>query len=449
MSSVLNCFNKLCRKKERKLSLIYRDIETTISSKSKLTDRITPDYSGYCFSNIPSTILNHFKAGNDRQSLPDESFREQLEGSEKVILLLIDGFGYDSWVKHYQDTRFLKVLSERGSVTPLTSVFPSTTSASMNTLSSGLTPQEHGVPEWFVYFKEIDMTLQSLPLMKVSGVEDNDFDYDEVDPSILFKGETIYQKLGKTGIASFTLMPEAFVDSPYSGLTLNGSTRLSYSSLNDLFSKIRKIVEDETGPAFTFAYVDSLDTVGHECGPGSNEYAGEIKRIDTAISKGFSKLSKKDAKDTSIIVTADHGQVDIPPDKTFYLNFLSEFQGMLRESPRMGYIAPTGSPRDVYLHLKEDKVDTCFHYLCEELDGIADILRIKDAVDLGLFGVGKPCEEFMDRVGDLLVLPPRNEAVWFQVVPGKLFEMPGLHGGLSREEMLIPFGVSKISDLYS
>ena len=428
--------------------MIYRDIEEVISSKSMLTDRITPDYCGYCFSNIPSTILDHFKTENDRHSIPDESFREQLEGAEKVILLLIDGFGYDSWLEHYQGTRFLKTLSESGSVTPLTSVFPSTTAASLNTLCGGLTPQEHGLPEWYVYFKEIDMTLQSLPLMKVNGIEAKDFDFDKIDPGILFNGETIFQKLGKTDITSFTLLPEEFVDSPYSRLTLNGSTRLPYEGLDELFSKIRTIVEDETGPSFTYAYIGSLDTVGHECGPGSNEYADEIRSIDKAISDGFSKLGKKDAKDTSIIVTADHGQIDTPHNKTFYLNILPEFQSMLRESPRMRYIAPTGSPRDVYLHLKKDKVEECYHILREELNGIADILRIKEATDLGLFGTGKTCKEFKDRVGDLLVLPRSNATVWFQVVPGKLFQMPGLHGGLSREEALIPFGVSKISNLY-
>jgi len=429
--------------------LIYRDIESVIKSKSKFTNRVTPDYGGYCFSNIPSTILNHFNAGNGRQSLPDESFSEQLEGSEKIILLLIDGFGYTNWLKHYPDTRFLKNLTEKGSMTPLTSVFPSTTAASLNTLSSGFTPQEHGLPEWFVYFKEIDLTLQSLPLLKVNGIECKDFDFDDVDPGLLYKGETIFQKLGKTGITSFTLLPEAFINSPYSRLTLNGSKRLGYETLEDLFSKISAIIEDEAGPSFTYAYVGSLDTVGHECGPSSNEYSDELKRIDTALSNEFSKLDKKLASDTSIIVTADHGQVDITPNTTIYLNFLPEFQSMLRESPRMGYIAPTGSPRDVYLHLKEEKVEECYNYLKEELDGLADILRIKDIVDLGLFGMGQPCEEFLDRVGDLLVLPRSNEAVWFQIVPGKLFEMPGLHGGLSKEEMLIPFGVSKISDLYS
>jgi predicted AlkP superfamily pyrophosphatase or phosphodiesterase len=393
--------------------------------------------------------MNHFKPDNNRQYLPDETFREHLDGSEKVILLLIDGFGYTSWLKHHQKTNILKKISENGSVTPLTSVFPSTTAASINTLCSGLTPQEHGLPEWFVYFKEIDMTLQSLPLQPVNGIENGDFDIDKVDPGILFKDETIFEKLGKTGVTSYSLLSEAYVNSPYSILSLHGSRRRPYENLEDLFTKLRTILEEEKRPVFIYAYIDSLDAAGHEYGPSSKEYADEINKIDSAIQNQlFSKLSMGTASETSLIITADHGQIDIPPKNIVYLNNLSGFQSMLRESPNMGYIAPTGAPRDVYLHVKEDKVDDCFRFLTDELDGVADVFRMKDAVDLGLFGLGKPCDEFLDRVGDLLVLPRGDGMVWFQVFPGKLFEMPGMHGGLSKEEMLIPLGVSKLSEIH-
>ncbi|MFC1802560.1 alkaline phosphatase family protein [Thermoproteota archaeon] len=428
--------------------MIYRDIERVISSKSKIDDRITPDYKEYCLSNIPSTIMNHFQVNNNRQSLPDETFKDELDGSENIILLLVDGLGYKNWLKHHKNTRFLKKLSEKGSTTPLTSVFPSTTSASLNTLNSGLTPQEHGLPEWFVYFQEIDMTLQSLRLQTVEGIDVGDFEIDNVDSNILFKDETIYEKLEKNGIPSYTLAREALIDNPYQRLTLKGSKRLPYQNLDDLFNKIRTLTETQKGPTFIYAYIDSLDAVGHVCGPSSIEYADELEKIDCAVINGLiSKISRKNASDTCIIVTADHGMIDIPANSTMYLNSLPEFQSMLRESSNMGYIAPTGSPRDVYLHLKKDSVDDCFHYLSEELVGFADVFRVKEAIELGLYGVGRPCDEFLDRVGDLLLLPRENWTLWYQVFPAKLYEKAGVHGGLSKEEMLIPFGVSKLSEL--
>jgi hypothetical protein len=72
MLYVLNSFENKIRKEENKV--IHKNIESIISSKSKIKDRITPDYQEYCFSNIPSTIMNHFKPDNNRQYLPDETF---------------------------------------------------------------------------------------------------------------------------------------------------------------------------------------------------------------------------------------------------------------------------------------------------------------------------------------------------------------------------------------
>jgi predicted AlkP superfamily pyrophosphatase or phosphodiesterase len=427
--------------------MIFKDIEENIVSRSRLDDWITPDYDGYCFSNIPSTLLNHFNVKSSGPQIPEKTFHVQLNGSEKVVLLLIDGLGYTSWLRHFQETKFLEKVSEIGSVTPLTSVFPSTTAASLNTLTSGLTPQEHGLPEWFVYFKELDMTLQSLPLLQVSGIKGKRFNVNDVDPSILFKGETIYQALRRDGVKSFSLIPAEFVDSPYSGLSSFGSKRIGYMDIEDLFTKIRTLNEDNEGPIYTYAYVGSLDGVGHEYGPLSKEFRDELYRIDAIMYNEFFKFSEKVASDMSLIVTADHGQIDTPHEKTMYLNELPAFREMLRVSSNMGYIAPTGSPRDVYLHLRKNLVDDCEKYLKQKLEGKADILRTIDAIELGLFGRGYPSQEFLDRIGDILILPRENRTIWFQVVSGVLFDMPGLHGGLSREEVLIPFSVSNLSEI--
>ena len=82
--------------------------------------------------------------------------------SKKVVLFLIDGFGYKQWLNYADKYEFLKRFTKKGVVTPITTVFPSTTAAALTTINSGLTPQEHGLPEWWVYFDEIGkMTIGS------------------------------------------------------------------------------------------------------------------------------------------------------------------------------------------------------------------------------------------------------------------------------------------------
>jgi hypothetical protein len=46
-----------------------------------------------------------------------------------------------------------------------------------------------------------------------------------------------------------------------------------------------------------------------------------------------------------------------------------------------------------------------------------------------------------------LVLPKPGNHIWYEHFPKETFLQLGTHGGLSEEEMIVPFGVAKISDL--
>ena len=74
-------------------------------------------------------------------------------------------------------------------------------------------------------------------------------------------------------------------------------------------------------------------------------------------------------------------------------------------------------------------------------------MRTRDAVDRNLFGNVKPSEQFLSRIGDILILPTGHISLWnkgFKKDPGKFL---GIHGGLSQEEMMIPFGIARLYDL--
>jgi len=62
---------------------------------------------------------------------------------------------------------FFKKLAEKGLYNPIRSVFPSTTAAAISTINSGLSPIEHGLQEWYLYFQELNAILESLPFEPV------------------------------------------------------------------------------------------------------------------------------------------------------------------------------------------------------------------------------------------------------------------------------------------
>ena len=158
-------------------------------------------------------------------------------------------------------------------------------------------------------------------------------------------------------------------------------------------------------------------------------------------------MDKKSSKETLIILTSDHGGLDVLPDKTTYLNKYPELIKNLQLNKRGTPILPTGSPRDIFLHVKQEKLLETRKILTQCLEEKAEIMEITTAIKKRLFGIGNPSKEFLERVGNLLILPYNNETIWFEHFKGLKFGSIGHHGGLNENEMLVPFLGSKIYDL--
>ena len=158
-----------------------------------------PDYEGYCLSSVPSTIMSVLGVKHQRPVLPKDALGNvETSGVDNVILLLCDGFGFNMWAGQ-TGKGFVKSISTKGNVRPITTVFPSTTAAALTTVSTGLTPQEHGLPEWYVYMDEIGDIMVTLPFTRV-GDRGRDTLIGEFDPKAMFSGRTIFQQLKKEGV---------------------------------------------------------------------------------------------------------------------------------------------------------------------------------------------------------------------------------------------------------
>ena len=426
--------------------MIDKKLEEKILKERKHGEFIYPFYEKYCFSNIPSTIISSFGVKTKRQTLPPELYEEKIDGSDKVVLILIDGFGYYQWLKYYKNNKFLKIFSQRGLVSPLTTVFPSTTAAAITTINTDLTPQEHGLPEWNVYYKEIDMIIDTLPFRSLGDKEMDSLLKKKVNPKILFNKQTIYQKLKKNGIKSFNFKNRNYVNSEYSKLCRKGSESASFIISSDLAVNLRKNLEKEDGGYF-FAYYDALDSIQHRYGPNTEQHEAEIFVFLYSLKRELEKLKMNICKKTTIIITADHGQINIDPKKTLYLNKYQKLVDSFQKSENGKKILPTGSPRDVYLYIKPNKLDEIENYLSKKLQGKAEIMRSENALKLDLFGIGRIQKDFRDRIGNLLILPHKGHSIWYEHIKGKRVKSMGHHGGLSREEMLVPFSVTKLSEL--
>ncbi len=428
--------------------MILHNIRDLILKKRTEGEFVYPYYDKFCVSNIPSTILSFFNIKSPRPVLPLEGHRDRLniDDSTNVLMFLIDGLSYNYWIQQTKEIEVCNLLSQKGIVTPLTSVFPSTTAAALTTINSGLTPQEHGLLEWIMYVQEIDMIIKTLRFTPIeSNIPDSLLER-EVDPKLLFRGRTLYQQLEPAGVNSVTVVPESIAYSTYSQLIHKGSLIIPYSDLSDLFKKIVKKLKQSEDTYF-YVYIDTLDYIGHKFGPHSNQYLKEFSTFSSLLIKGFiNKVDTKIARKTILLLTSDHGQLPVSPTETLYLNNYSKLTRNLQNFNRRG-VYPTGSPRDVFLHIEPDRLEEIHDYLVHKLGDQACILKVTDALEMNLFGGGQTHNSFHDRIGNLLILPRGNHTIWFEHVKGEKFSLKGHHGGLHKEEMLIPFTAANLANL--
>jgi hypothetical protein len=411
---------------------------------------IYPCYESYCLSKIPSVVLallgipqpDHPLLKIVQSTLADRRY------PTKVILLLIDGFGWHQWLRDAERYDFFNRITAHGVVAPLTTVFPSTTAAALTSIHSGLTPQEHGLPEWWVYFDELDAIAASLPFTPLGARGRDRLLEVGVKPSMLFQGKSIYQTLAKAQIPSFTVIRDAYAHSAYSSLVHKGSVTIPYINASDLLVNLRQRISEVSGPAYFFVYWDAVDAISHTYGPHTEQYHAELTGFSYLLQRELiEKIPRHTAADVLLMVTADHGHINVAPRETLYLNRYPRFVRSLQVSHAGQRILPWGSPRDVFLRVQEERLLEVAAWLTERLAGKATVITTAEALRRQLFGIGKLHKRFKHRVGNLLILPDNKYLIWFEHLKGRKFALRGMHGGLRPDEMLIPFAAANLAAL--
>jgi hypothetical protein len=411
---------------------------------------LPPCYESYCLAKIPSAVLamlgipqpDHALLGILQQAAAHRPF------PPKVVLLLIDGFGWHQWRQYAERYDFFNRVTARGVVAPITTVFPSTTAAALTTVHTGLTPQEHGLPEWWVYFDELDTIAATLPFTPLGARGRDKLLEAGVKPSILFEGKTIYQRLAKAQVPSYTLIRDAYASSAYSSVVHKGSVTLPFINASDLLVNLRQKLTEVSGPAYFFVYWDVVDAIAHTYGPHTDHYHAELAGFSYLLQRELiDKVPRDVAADILLLVTADHGHINVTPQQTVYLNRYPRLVRSLAVNRSGQRILPWGSPRDVFMRVQEDRLSETAAWLSKRLADKAKIITTAEALQRQLFGVGRLHKRFMQRVGNLLLLPTHDHLIWFEHLKGKKFTLRGMHGGLRPDEMLIPFAAAHLAAL--
>src|SRR3989344_165380 len=148
---------------------------------------------------------------------------------------------------------------------------------------------------------------------------------------------------------------------------------------------------------YVYAYWSKIDSLNHNYGVNSKKSEKHLK----VLIKKLNIFIKNLRKDTTLIITSDHGFVNTPKDRVIKL----EDHPKLKESLTLPLC---GESRTVYCYVHPSKADYFEKYVKENLSKYCNIYKSPDLIGKNYFGLFKPNPNLFNRVGDYILICKEN-----------------------------------------
>ncbi|MCU1572389.1 MAG: phosphodiesterase [Micrococcaceae bacterium] len=343
-----------------------------------------------------------------------------LPAARRICVVLVDGLGKALLKQRIAHAPYLRAaLAESGSAQhsqTLTSAFPSTTVTSLASLGTGVAPGQHGMVGYDVVDPDQDKVVNLL------GGWDP-----AIDPRTWQPFPTVFEQLSAL-IPTATVSLPKFAGSAMTEAALRGSEFLPASTPHARTEAAAKAMAAHESMLMYF-YWSELDKAGHGSGSQSARWEHQFEELDAALRR----LSRELPPDTLLLLTADHGMVDVP--EQFRIDYSAD--PALLEGVRH----TAGEPRLVQLHLDPDAgeagQDRLVQAWQERHGNQAWVLTRRQAIEAGWFGPVRP--EVLPRIGDVLIAA-REPVAFYDTrrVPATALDVVGQHGSLTRAEREVP-----------
>ncbi|HET7800743.1 MAG TPA: nucleotide pyrophosphatase/phosphodiesterase family protein [Humibacillus xanthopallidus] len=371
-----------------------------------MTDTQTaPDWSRGSLASVLPSVADRLGvsryAGRDVFDLP---------AAPRTVVVLVDGLGHDLLLQRSGHAPFLR--SHLPSARRIPCGFPTTTATSMGSLGTGLLPGAHGLVGMQVLDPDTDRLVNELSWE------------DGPDPVRWQPHETVFEVLEDAGVAVTMVGPWYFKGSGLTTAALRGGGFRSGLTLDDRVDAVASAVR-ESHRSLVYLYWGEVDKVGHVHGCQSWQWGDEVESVDAALSR----LAARVPDDTSIVITADHGMVDVPFEARIDLAHEPELMHGIRH---LG-----GEPRCLQLYTEAGERDAVASLWSSRLRGSAVVRTREQLLDEGWFGAVR--REVEPRIGDLVVMTqPSFAVVHSGLMRPEIVRLLGLHGSTSEAELAVP-----------
>ncbi|MEV6926987.1 nucleotide pyrophosphatase/phosphodiesterase family protein [Dactylosporangium sp. NPDC051485] len=371
--------------------------------------RVEPRYGRESLADVLPSVLHALGVPGEPDHL---GLATQLAGVRRVAVVLLDGLGWHQLpaAARHAPTLADIVQGRLGTARRITSGFPSTTPVSLVTLGTGAAPGRHGIVGFTLNRPGTDRVVNHL------------YWTDVPDPAVWQPLPTAFTRAERAGLAPTVVTNPAFTDT--------GLTRSAYRGARLGPGVAADAVADEMLAALAdsrlvYGYLPDVDRAGHDQGLGSAQWQEAAASADRLLTRLVDALPP----DTALLVTADHGQLDVPPDRRIDLD----------RDPRLteGVAVVAGEPRVRYLHTAPGAEQDVLSTWRGVLGDAAWVVPRAEAVASGWFG--EVPETHLRRIGDVVVVCRDR---WIVLASAhetpRLSEMIAFHGSNTAAEMEIP-----------
>jgi predicted AlkP superfamily pyrophosphatase or phosphodiesterase len=347
--------------------------------------------------------------------------------SQRKVLILIDGLGYNLLERVTSKTQELKKNMVKFENKKVTTLFPSTTINILSSIYGGITPAEHGLIGTNLFIKESGVIINSLYM---TSAMDSMGPKLKINPLDLYPKGKLMGNIKARNKKAIFLTPKNLVGSGLSVATLGPADIVPYLTFDDMLVKITKLMSTDDVD-YVLAYCDTLDTMEHQYDPSSLEVEQSLYTMLQSITKVLFKPAKENGFD--IVVTSDHGHVKVTQEDNNVFTPKSEFNSFLE-------VPIWGEPRAAFLAVKENRFESFERYFERNFLKIGKLVNTDDAIKAGLFGSSKINKDIRYRFGTHIIIPRENKCIQY-LFPGmeeKPFKSKGRHGGMESDEMYVP-----------
>ncbi|MEO7262294.1 MAG: nucleotide pyrophosphatase/phosphodiesterase family protein [Jatrophihabitantaceae bacterium] len=348
--------------------------------------------------------------------VPGEPNTLGIEPADCVVVLLVDGLGWQLLREHARHAPFLSSLAAR----PLTAGFPTTTAVSITSLGAGVPPGQHGITG---YTTRADGLTEPANWLIWRGAHSGADLTDELPPDQVQPVTSCFERAEQAGVSASVVSAPAFRGSGLTRAALRGGQYARAFTAADTATEVATAARTRRG--LIYCYIADLDLIGHVHGCRSQAWLAQLELID----KGAQLLAERLPPDTRLLVTADHGMVDVAEDaKIDY-----DAEPLLKQ----GLDLIAGEARVRYLYAAPAEIGPVRARWADVLGDRVALLSRDEAIARGWFGP-VVSEQARRRIGDLIAVAVSDVAVVRRKAESRSAALVGHHGALTDAELLVP-----------